>query len=266
MNNILVNIMCPTTDAKQFFESIKITYLESDLTYLEIYDYITDKKIDLTNDVNKIYKDAYDSSDCLIIKLLLYSNKVSLCINDNEPIQFAARFDLLELFNYLFNHGADASANESVSLISAVYNGNVDMVKTLLTDIKVNPISNNNLALIKAVENNRLEIIELLCLDPRTHPILYNSSIFELAVNEGYTKIVQFLITDNRCNIKINDNNPLQLAFLSKNMDMINLLLDEPRFRISRALKKSMLRYYNEDNHSIVCMLINNVSKVYKAR
>ena len=65
------------------------------------------------------------------------------------------------------DHRVDPSAQDNYSIIYASNNGHLEVVKLLLQDSRVDPSAQDNYSIIRASENGYLEVVKLLLQDPR---------------------------------------------------------------------------------------------------
>ena len=65
----------------------------------------------------------------------------------------------------------------------AIIKGDIELVKLLLSDPRVDPSADNNFAIKKAAENGHYKIVKLLLNDPRVDPSVevFNSLLNALA-------------------------------------------------------------------------------------
>ncbi|KAI8892013.1 hypothetical protein BC833DRAFT_612821 [Globomyces pollinis-pini] len=76
--------------------------------------------------------------------------------------------------------------------------GQLDSVKLLLQNPKVDPASMDNSAFKLACQNNNLEIVQLLLEDKRVSPTSENNYAFKFAAQSGHLAIVKLLMNDSR--------------------------------------------------------------------
>jgi hypothetical protein len=88
----------------------------------------------------------------------------------------------------------------------AINNNNIEKVKSLLKDKKINPSCKNNLALQLVSQTGNLDILKLILNDKRTNPSDKNNYFIQLAAESGHFQLVDFLLKDSRVNPS-EDNN-----------------------------------------------------------
>lgn len=79
----------------------------------------------------------------------------------------------LEVVREMLKQGVDPTANKNKAIGYASFAGNTEIVKLLLSDIRVNPIDNCNYALEIAVQTGKIEVVDLLLGDIRVRTKLY---------------------------------------------------------------------------------------------
>ena len=82
----------------------------------------------------------------------------------------------------------------------AIQNEDLEKVKLLLSDPRVNPSVNNNFAIQYASGNDILEVVKLLLSDPRVDPSDYNNAAIRSASKNDHIEIVKLLLFDPRVN------------------------------------------------------------------
>lgn len=93
----------------------------------------------------------------------------------------------------------------NLALQFATEEGNIEIVKLLLQDPRVDPADEKNLAIIYASQNGYFEIVQLLLQDPRVDPsdignvdFNYKNAAITEAFNNNHMKIVDLLLEDPR--------------------------------------------------------------------
>ena len=86
---------------------------------------------------------------------------------------------------------------------------------------------------IQAVRNGNLEKIKLLLSDPRIDPSAFNNHAIQWASFHGFTEIVKLLLSDPRVDPSIDDNYPIVWAVRNGHPEIVKLLLSDPRINLS---------------------------------
>ena len=108
---------------------------------------------------------------------------------------------------------------------AACVKGDVDVVRLLLVDRRVNPAANWNHAIYVACENGRVEVVRLLLTDRRVNP----TSAMYVACQNGHIDVVRLLLADNRVNPADNYNMTIRYACWNGHIDVVRLLLADAR-------------------------------------
>ena len=74
----------------------------------------------------------------------------------------------------------------------------VEIVKLLMSDPRVNPADQNNQAIVKAAKGGHTETVKLLLSDPRVNPADQHHKAIILASENDHSGIIQLLISDPR--------------------------------------------------------------------
>lgn len=104
----------------------------------------------------------------------------------------------------------------------ACRDGNVPVVINLLANRRVTPITHN---LYDALRNNHVEIVELLLNDGRIDPGSFDNVALRAASASGYLDIVNLLLEDPRVNLI----NSLTIASENGQLNVVNRLLEDSR-------------------------------------
>jgi hypothetical protein len=80
----------------------------------------------------------------------------------NEYLKISVKYNQTEVFKYFIELGADPSIENDYCFINAIKNDNLEIVKMLINDQRVNIRTNNNFGLKWAKKYDKKEILELL--------------------------------------------------------------------------------------------------------
>ena len=89
----------------------------------------------------------------------------------------------------------------------AIKNNDINNVKSLLNDKRIDPSYDNNFAIQLASQNGHIDIVKLLLKDKRVDPSHDNNYIIRFAYNEGYLDIVNLLWQDQRVKNSLKNHN-----------------------------------------------------------
>jgi hypothetical protein len=169
----------------------------------------------------------------------------------DKRINKTAKIDLLyhasgaghtEIVEYLCTDPeTDPSAKDNQALIYAVQQGQVDVVKRLLVDSRVDP-SNVLHALNITMKNSdkMCDMIDCLISDPRVNPadpeLQTYFNMLDYVVREGRIDLVEKLIADPRVDPSMNDNEALATALEKGSLEIAEMIFVNPRFDISAGI------------------------------
>jgi ankyrin repeat protein len=105
----------------------------------------------------------------------------------------------------------DYDIHESILLI-ACENANVEVIKVLLQDKRVDPTARANRAIEAACENGHLDVLKVLLTDKRADPSSSKQHPIRIASYYGYADIVRELLQDERVDPTVENNYPLTIA------------------------------------------------------
>ena len=95
---------------------------------------------------------------------------------------------------------------ESGFFILASEYGNLEVVKMLLKDPRIDPSAYNKEAIRVALRNERLEVVKLLLQDPRVDPSAKDNEAIRYASDNGQLEVVKLLLQDQRVDHSATDN------------------------------------------------------------
>src|SRR5690349_2933275 len=122
----------------------------------------TNKNIIYDMDIFKVIMDACDNNKIDVIKDLLHNETIYISYLTYIIIH-ASYSGNLEIIKLLLNEKrVDPSADNNDAIRIACMNGYLDIVKLLLDDERVDPSANNNFAIIYACKNGHFDIVKLL--------------------------------------------------------------------------------------------------------
>jgi hypothetical protein len=134
---------------------------------------------------------------------------------------------------------------------SAVRTRNTILLKLLLKDGRADPNENESLALRRAVEMKNTKMVELLLIDGRADPtvdygVARNRPIIQHAVSKGYSDIVSLLLDDERMHpLNIED-----ILFKTGDTETAKFLLEKGRIQSSDEINRYFqytLRLHSND-------------------
>lgn len=107
---------------------------------------------------------------------------------------------------------ASVNHNPQDALFKASGIVNVELVRLVLRDPRVNPAHDNNRAIAVASENGHVEVVRLLLGDSRVNPADNKNEVIQYALTHGHLEVVRLLLTDPRVNPADYDNWVIAIA------------------------------------------------------
>ena len=150
---------------------------------------------------------------------------------------------------------ASAKADEGEEFALACRNGDVEEVRRLLADPRVDPGYSNNEAIREACARGHVEVVRLLLADRRVDPTDYYNDTMRLACENGHADVVRLLLIDSRADPGDNDNSAVRQACSRGHVDVVRLLLADPRVNPA-AFHNDAIRRASENGHVEVVRLL----------
>ena len=123
----------------------------------------------------------------------------------------------------------------------AIQINDIQNVKSLLKDKRVDPSYRNNSSIQFASENGHFNIVKLLLKDKRVDPSDNNNWAIKLASQNGHVDILKLLLKDKR--VSPSDNNwIIRFASANGHIDIVKLLLKDKR--VNPSLKEDYFELY----------------------
>lgn len=184
-------------------------------------------------------------------------------------VRRSARLMIKELDIYIDYHEIHTWHNYDV-FAYAIYHGDVNIVRTLLTVGRVDPYYNRfdgirskikfgrTRLIMHACRYNRPKILDMLlqyeiALKPKC-PFLYNDE-FITACEKGHLNIVKVMLKDPRADPAMCENSPVKVACTNGHVHIVKLLVQYKRvtsLRWPKSLKKLLKDYLpNESNEDV---------------
>jgi len=87
-----------------------------------------------------------------------------------------------------------------------IENNDINNIKSLLNDKRIDPSDENNLAFILASDKGHFDIVKLLLKDKRVNPSDRNNWAIQLASQNGYFDIINLLWKDKRVKTSLKED------------------------------------------------------------
>lgn len=146
----------------------------------------------------------------------------------------------------------------STRFATAAYDGNTELVATLLQDPRVDPAEMDNYAIRWAANHGHTAVVALLLQDPRVNPTARYDSALHSAIQNRYTEIVKLLLSHPLVDPAANYNSAIQRAVLSNSPDTLHLLLQDPRVDPTIVNNKPIRMAAKSGYTSIVKLLLQD--------
>lgn len=196
-------------------------YVSRDLSRVSSENILLDPRVS-SKDLNSIFNlMIYKNNLKLIKKLLLYPD-VDASNSDNYPIKYASR--------------------------------NAEIVQLLLADQRVDPTVGKNYLIRNAAQNGHISIIKLLLNDSR----ICKNIVLKYVVKYNHLSIVKMILTNNFFNINpsMDDNILIILASQNGSVDMMKILLKDPRVDPSACENTAIIHASEKGNVEVVKLLL----------
>ncbi|KAI8584989.1 hypothetical protein BDZ88DRAFT_434677 [Geranomyces variabilis] len=146
---------------------------------------------------------------------------------DNVMNYAASRLGLNVIRTLVMDYGVDPSAGDNAAIRAASLGGDVDFVKRLLDDPKVDPNVRAlyGSALDQACRHDQADVLKLLLQDPRTDPAKDGNRAMIFACEEGAIKAVKVLLSDPR----VDPSRGLPFACVKGHRGIAEILLQDTR-------------------------------------
>ena len=116
----------------------------------------------------------------------------------DEILQYAVNHNNLYLVQYALAQGANPAYKDNWPIEWAAYHGNIEIVKLLLVDPRVDPSTSDNFAIRWAAFNDHTEVVKLLLADSRVDPSADDYFAIQRAAKNGRAEVLKLLLTDPR--------------------------------------------------------------------
>eukprot|EP01118_Nematostelium_gracile_P002769 TRINITY_DN1306_c0_g4_i2.p1 TRINITY_DN1306_c0_g4~~TRINITY_DN1306_c0_g4_i2.p1 ORF type:complete len:277 (-),score=77.03 TRINITY_DN1306_c0_g4_i2:375-1205(-) len=177
------------------------------------------------NKVNALLRMVRKKNELAIIKLIEDERVDQRMIT----IIWAFNQNYLRLFTSLMKRGDDPSLQENVIFRTASENGNMEIVKELLEDKRVNAGARREEAMRMACKNGHLNIVKMLLQDKRRDPSAVENEAIRWACTNGHLEIVNVLLDDERVNPSACYNEAIRWASAHGHLQVVEKLLEDER-------------------------------------
>jgi hypothetical protein len=246
---------------------------------------LTDKTIDFTFLNNKAIHNLYMNGQIHMVNLLFSKKEVRTnlikshnslykILIDDEFINNALENNINKVKKFLIRKKIKTKTIQS-ALYASIQYGNLEIVKLLLNDERVEANHKNNRNLIVAVDNGHIDIVSLLLNDKSVDPSDQDNEATITATTKGNIEILKLLLTDKRVLIEDDYNEAMTKPAQFGHFDIIELLLKEKRIKPEKNKNWAIRTAYNNNEFKIADYLfsykdvqkslINDSPNVYEA-
>jgi ankyrin repeat protein len=143
------------------------------------------------------------------------------------------------------------SDDDNNSIVCASMNGHIHVVEELLKDPRVDPGYDGNWALRKSIKKGNVMMVNLLLNDKRIVPDI---ETMKDVIENDCVEVMREMLKNKKVNLK----GVLQLAVIKERLEIIKLLLDDPRVDPSDN-SDTCIQYASESgNFEIVWLLLSD--------
>jgi len=135
---------------------------------------------------------------------------------------------------------------------NVIIDDDIEIIKTLLKDNRVDPSDRDNYAIKVASTNGHTETVKLLLQDDRVDPSDNNNMAIRWASNNGCTGVVKLLLKDDRVDPSDDDNFAIRGASNNGHTEVVKLLLKDSRIDIYKLLKEAIPNKLREEINDFI--------------
>lgn len=138
----------------------------------------------------------------------------------------------------------------------ASYDGNLEIIKVLIIDSRLDPSHDDNCAIGVASQNGHLETAKLLLSDPRVNTDTGNENYsLRISSKNGHLKIVRLLLNDKSVDPSTDSNIAIRWASKNGHLEIVRLLLSDDRVDPSERSNDAIINASKKGYKEIVKML-----------
>jgi ankyrin repeat protein len=158
------------------------------------------------------------------LELLLDNERIDL----KYAIEFASFCGNVQIVKLLLkNSRLNPSCRNNRPIRRACERGHLIVVKLLLSDSRVNPADNHNEAVRSASKFGHIHIVKLLLAHPQVDPTAGNNDAIKRATDGGYLEIVKILWQDPRVRQTTDCNFLIRIATRRSHLQIIEFLQEQ---------------------------------------
>lgn len=188
-------------------------------------------------------------------------------LNGNDVIIYASRKGYPEIVRALLSDiKVDPQAHDGEALIKASKGGHSEIVRLLLNDSRVDPQAQNSWAIVSGAEIGSYDTLKLLVEDGRAG--LSNNIALSIALGiscrSGRTKIVKLLLKDRRADPAYHKNECIMGSSSMGHSKIVKLLIEDGRVNLTADNNAVIINasHGREKGHMEVMKLLLTIGKV----
>jgi hypothetical protein len=251
------------------FEHLETIFREGDSSYLE---YLI--SLDLDDDIwARGVERSIKNNKVAFLKLLLKKNKIQKkYLENNDYLFYAIENRYEELFYFLFKDcNLDPSENKN-NFVYAARNGNLNIMKTLLNDNRVDintvnrsyyDFTDNETALAIAIKKSYEDIVTFLLPNKNISFSLRDNFILDLAAENNNFDAFFYIIKNHDINLtKKNYETAFVNSIIHNNTKVYSFLANEPNFDHTKFISTNLELSVEKGSFDILKLMLNEESCV----
>ncbi len=193
---------------------------------------------------------ACKNGDIRSVRLLLEDPRVNPAENHNKAIIQASAHGHEDIVHLLMADTRVNPADEnSIALYWAAINGYPKVVRLLLTELRINPV----MTFLETCEEGQIESVRILLADPRVDPAVNHNQAIIKASSNGHVEIVRLLMADPRVNPADGNSEAIYWATINGYPEVVRLLLKDQRINPVNAFRAA-----NKEGQIVIAGLLEN--------
>ncbi|KAJ3357303.1 hypothetical protein HDU91_005427 [Kappamyces sp. JEL0680] len=179
-------------------------------------------------DINFTFSICAEEGLLEIVKILMATGKADPSDDANYAIRLASENGHSEIVDVLLtDRRVDPSVMDNHAIYYAALEGHRQTVEILMKDSRVNPADSQNRTFARACQRvENLDILKLLLTDPRVDPKECEAEALENAAANDCVEILEFLLDDLKLNASVCADRALYTACQSGHELCVKILLD----------------------------------------
>jgi len=174
---------------------------------------------------------------------------------NQEFIDAVKNNDVNQVKVLLNDERVDPSADDNYAIRYAAENGRSEVVRLLLQDGRVDPSADDNYAIRNAARNSNTEVVRLLLQDGRADPSAENNNVIIWAAGSGREGVVKMLLQDGRADPTSNNNYAIRFAAFNSHPETVKVLLQDPRVDPS-SNNNFIIKWASRSGHTEIVELL----------